>query len=255
MTAPETEATGTPPGCEPGGEWLSLAPYGLSKYEAYSPGGYGLDESQWPIRHKAKGTRLKVTLGTHGYPQVKPYNDQGKQETRTVHSLILLANVGPPPEGMETRHLDSDPLNYRWAPGNEEETKAAGGNLIYGTGPEQHKDKVEAGTAVRPPVTFECVNHARCGGMAVRDGRRCLPCLKETGVRAAALLGEGMPLAAVTRKLGYEAASERWVFGLARQYGGYRGTIEQARTQRRPPLLRRVVARFRRTPAKRGQTP
>jgi len=254
MTAPDVTVSDTPPGCEPGGEWLSLAAHGFSKYEVWSRGGSGRE--QRPVRNKTTGNLMAVSEGTRGRPggvqrakgylQVKLYNDAGKQETKAVHSLILLANVGPPPEGMQTRHLDSDPWNNRWEPGDEETTRKAGGNLIYGDGPQQRKDQMEAGTAVPPPATFPCVNHARCGGMAVRDGRRCLPCLKETGIRAAALLNEGMPLAAVTRKLGYQSTSERWVFGLARDYGGYRGTITQARTQKRPPLLRRVLGRFRR---------
>lgn len=227
------------------GDWISLEPYGFSKYEAYSPGGYGLDESQWPVRRQIAGTRLKVTLGTHGYPQVKPYNDQGKQKTLTVHGLIMLANVGPPEPGQETRHLNSDPLDYRWAPGDtEEETKAAGGNLMYGTKPQNHADQVKAGTAVLPPPAFPCVNHARCGAMVTSEGRRCQPCMQEVGVRAAALLNAGMPLKAVTRKLGY--TNEVHVHALARQHGGYKGSLEQARTQRRPPLLRRMLGRFRR---------
>ena len=254
MTAPDVTTADVPPGCEPGGRWLPLAPHGFAKYELWSSGGYGRD--QRPVRNKATGNLMAVSEGTRGRPggtmrakgylQVKLYNDQGKQETKTVHSLILLANVGPAPEGMQTRHLDSDPWNNRWAPGDEEETHKAAGNLIYGDGPQQRRDQVKAGTAVPPPVTFPCVNHARCGGMAVRDGRRCLPCLKETGARAAELLNTGMPLVAVACKLGYQGTSQPWVFGLARQYGGYRGTIEQARTQKRPPLLRRVLGRFRR---------
>jgi hypothetical protein len=209
MTAPDVTTSDTPPGCVPGGEWISLAPYGFPKYEAWSPGGYGLAEDQWPIRRQIAGTRLKVTLGTHGYPQVKPYNDQGKQKTLTVHGLIMLANVGPPKPGQETRHLNSDPLDYRWAPGGtDEEIKAAGGNLVYGTKPQNHADQVKAGTAVLPPPTFPCV----------------------------------MPLKAVTRKLGY--TNEVHVHALARQYGGYKGSLEQARTQCRPSLMRRVLGRF-----------
>ena len=228
----------------PHGEWISLAPHGFSRYEIYGPGGYGINER--PVRHKAKGTLLKVTLGTHGYPQVKPYNDQGKQETRTVHSLILLANMGPPPPGMETRHLDNDPLNYRWAAGStDEEIKAAGGNLVYGSKPQNHADQVAAGTATLP--AFPCVN--RCGGTAPFDGARCVPCLTGAGVQAAALLAAGMPLPKVTRKLGYQATSGRRVYALARDFGGYRGTLEQARTQRQP-LVRRLTRWLRRGDSK-----
>lgn len=244
MTASDVTASDITPGDDETG-WISLAPYGFSKYEAWPPGGYGLGEDQWPIRHKTKGTRLKVTLGTHGYPQVKPYNDKRKQETRTVHSLILLANVGEPGDGQETRHLNSDPLDYRWAPGRtDEEIKAAGGNLVYGTKPQNHADQVKAGTAVLPPPTFPCVNHTRCGAMVLSEGRRCPPCMEQAGIRAAGLLNAGIPLPAVTRKLGFK--SEVHVHALARQYGGYKGSLAQARTQRRPSLLRRMLSRFRR---------
>lgn len=223
------------------GAWISLAPYGLGKYEAHSPGGYGLDESQWPIRHRTKGTRLRVTLGTHGYPQVKPYNDQGKQETRTVHSLIMLANCGWPGHGQETRHLNSDPLDYRWAPGGEEETKKAGGNLVYGSKPQNAADQRAAGTAVQPR-SHRCVNHGTCGGMVAKPGSRCLPCAQEVGRAAAAMLGAGMSLETVTGRLGYSSAD--WVHKLARDHGGYQGTVGQARAQGRT-LRQRTIATLR----------
>jgi hypothetical protein len=243
MTAPDVTTSDITPGDGP--RWVSLAPWGYSKYEAWSAGGYGLGEDQWPIRRQTTGTRLKVTLGTHGYPQVKPYNDHGKQKTVTVHSLILLANVGKPEPGQETRHLDSDPLNYRWAPGRtEEEIRAAGGNLMYGTKPQNHADQVKAGTAVLPPPTFPCVNHTRCGAMVLAEGRRCQDCMQDAGRRAAALLTEGTPLKTATRRLGY--TNEVHVHALARQHGGYRGSLAEARAQRRPALWRRVLGRFRR---------
>lgn len=252
MTAPNVTCDGTPPGCEPGGTWISLAPHGLSKYEVWSKGGQGRD--QRPVRNKATGNLLAVSEGTQrrntnrrGYLQVKPYPDQGKkQDTRTVHSIILLGNVGPPPEGMQTRHLDNDQWNNRWEPGTEAETKAAGGNLIYGTGPEQRKDQVKAGTVTPPPTMFKCVNHDRCGAMVTSKGRRCPPCMREAGIRAAALLSDGTPLKTVTSKLHYK--NEVHVHALARQYGGYRGSLAQARSQRRPSLYRRILGRFRRTP-------
>ena len=240
MTAPSITASDITPG--DGAVWVSLAPWGYSKYECRSRGGYGLDEDQWPVRRIDNRKPLKVTLGTHGYPQVKPYNDHGKQKTVTVHSLILLTNMGPPPPGMETRHLDNDPLNYRWAAGStDEEIKAAGGNLVYGSKPQNHADQVKAGTATLP--AFPCVN--RCGGTAPFDGARCVTCLTGAGTQAAALLAAGMPLPKVTRKLGYQATSERRVYALARDFGGYKGTLEQARAQRQP-LLRRVSGWFRR---------
>lgn len=69
-----------------------------------------------------------------------------KKYTFKVHRLVMLAFVGPRPEGLQVRHLDGNPLNNRWAPGNEEETVAAGGNLIYGTPSENNLDTVRHGT-------------------------------------------------------------------------------------------------------------
>ena len=36
----------------------------------------------------------------------------------TVHQLVMLTFVGPCPEGQEVRHLDGNPFNNRWEPGN-----------------------------------------------------------------------------------------------------------------------------------------
>jgi hypothetical protein len=243
-----------PPGCEPVGRWLPLAEHGYSKYEVWSAGGQGRD--QRPVRsidrinsagRQVKGQILSIAEGTQrrsvtrrGYLQTKVYSDEGKQETKTVHSLILLANVGPPPEGMQTRHLDGEPWNNRWEPGDEETTKAAGGNLIYGTGPEQHKDQVKAGTFTRPE--FPCAGG--CGGTAPFATARCRTCMTAAGVRAAALLNSGVPLPEVTRRCGYK--SESWTFAAARDFGGYGKTTAQARHPRKKPLLRRLLGRFRR---------
>lgn len=267
MTAPGITASDTPPGCEPGGRWLPLADYGYSRYEVWSRGGHGRD--QQPVRSVDRfvngrqfGGLLKVGEGSRerpgGPPRAKGYlrvtlvPDEGKRRPVEVHILVLLANAGRPSAGMETRHLDNDPWNNRWEPGDEETTRAAGGNLIYGTAKENHNDQVKAGTALHPPLA-DCVNHARCGGKAVRDGRRCLPCMKETGAAAAVLLWEGMPRADVAVELGYKPESGPHVEGLARSYGGYKKTAAQtaaqARTRNRPPkrtLRQRVTGWFRR---------
>ena len=222
--------TGAPSGTttdERPGDWISLAPYGFSRYEIYSPGGYGLDEGQWPVRHRTKGTYLKVTLGTHGYPQVKPYNDQDRQETRTVHGLIMLAYAGWPKPGEETRHLNSDPLDYRWAPGSEEETKAAGGNLIYGTKEENSADRLAALAAAgragngRPMVPPKPDKHCvRCGAVFTTNGRRCHECVVWTGVEATALLrSNGGKLGAAAEQLDYPSVDG--LHTLAVKYGGY----------------------------------
>lgn len=81
-----------------------------------------------------------------GYANVVLCAD-GTQTTRTVHSLVLEAFAGPRPEGMEARHLDGNPANNYWAPGDtEEEIRANGGNLFYGTGRQNNLDQVAHGT-------------------------------------------------------------------------------------------------------------
>jgi len=234
-------------------EWVSLTPYGYSKYEIDRHGGYGRD--QQPVRNRATGNLLSVGEGTQkrnthrrGYLQVKLYNDEGGRDTRTVHSLVLLVNVGSPAEGMQTRHLDNDPWNNRWEPGDEAATRKAGGNLIYGSAPQQHKDQVAAGTA-SPLPEVECVNHARCGGMAATGGRRCVSCMTEVGEKATPLLRQGMHRADVAVELGYAATSGPYVEGLAVSFGGYVKPAAQAGPKRRAPkrtLRRRVAGWFRR---------
>jgi hypothetical protein len=60
------------------------------------------------------------------------------RETRKfqIHRLVLLAFVGPCPEGMECRHLDGDHLNNRIE------------NLTWGTHAENMNDKREHGTHI-----------------------------------------------------------------------------------------------------------
>ena len=171
--------------------WTPLpAPY--SKYEVFSDGfGHG----QRPVRRNG-GNPLSLTLSNSGYLLAKVYDDDGKRQTKTVHSLVLLGFAGECPPGMETRHLDDDPLNNRWRPGStDDEVRAAGGNLVRGTKRQQHADKVANGGATEAPKTFPCVNHDRCGGMVTNPGRRCLDCVAEVGREAAGLLNGGMGLA------------------------------------------------------------
>jgi len=59
----------------------------------------------------------------------------GAKRTFCVHTLILLAFVGPRPVGKQCRHLDGDTTNNRLE------------NLSWGTCEEQHADKWRHGTA------------------------------------------------------------------------------------------------------------
>ena len=212
--------------------WKPLPPP-FSKYEWRVGGGSGPD--QRPIRRAGAMTGLATTVSNHGgYLMVKPYDDDGKRQTRTVHSLILLGAVGPCPAGLESRHLDDDPLNNRWAPGGtDDEVRANGGNLIYGTKKQNTADQYRNGgrnVAPPPPPPRPCV---RCGGLFTAKGRRCPPCVTAVGQQAAARLRAGMNLEVVTRKAGYQGRSQEWVHELARRHGGYAGPLEGAQAQGR----------------------
>jgi hypothetical protein len=54
-----------------------------------------------------KGRVLRPGIGSHGYPTVV----LGKGNTRTVHSLVAEAFLGPCPPGQEVRHSDDNRAN------------------------------------------------------------------------------------------------------------------------------------------------
>lgn len=58
----------------------------------------------------------------------------GDQISAKVHQLVLLAFIGPRPDGMETRHLDGEAANNTLQ------------NLVYGTHSENTLDSVRHGT-------------------------------------------------------------------------------------------------------------
>jgi hypothetical protein len=209
-------------------EWAPLP--GFSRYEVSHRGG--------GIRRRGGGRQpLKVSVGTHGYPEAQPYNDAAKQEKRTMHSLVLLGHAGAPPEGMETLHGPRGPLDYRYCGcGSPDCTE---GNLRYGTHEMNVGETIAAGRAVRP-ATHPCINHERCGGMVVNPGRRCLPCAQEVGRQAAAMRDAGIDLPTATRKLGYKSTS--WVLGLSVRHGTDDGAPW---IMQRQPWPRRAMATLR----------
>jgi hypothetical protein len=69
-----------------------------------------------------------------GYLRAQLVGDDRKVYCRGVHQLVLLAFVGPCPEGLEVRHLNGDPQDNRPE------------NLAYGTKAENDADKVNHGT-------------------------------------------------------------------------------------------------------------
>jgi NUMOD4 motif-containing protein len=108
-----------------------------------------------------------------------------------AHRLVLWAFTGENPAELDTRHLDGNPANNRWAPGStDEEMIANGGNLVYGTRSENAYDRVRHGTWVnnnKYTDATHCINgHAFDEANTYwrpTGGRACKACPKE---RAAA---------------------------------------------------------------------
>lgn len=99
------------------------------------------DGSVWIIP-KSPGRpwkRMKPYLGNHGYLCVGLQGEDGeKRKTRTIHTLVLEAFVGPRPiEKPHTRHLDSDTTNNNID------------NIVWGTAKENYLDRVERGTDIK----------------------------------------------------------------------------------------------------------
>ncbi len=84
----------------------------------------GDDGSVWSNRHKHSRPwrRLKCSKNSGNYFQIRLYDGSGlrrRPPLMLVSRLILLAFVGPCPEGMEACHNDGDksnnrPVNLRW---------------------------------------------------------------------------------------------------------------------------------------------
>ena len=79
-----------------------------------------------------KGKVRRTPLNQDGYPRVN-LSHQGKDKTRTVHSLVVEAFIGACPEGMEVCHNDGDPTNNHID------------NLRYGTPSDNTLDRVKHG--------------------------------------------------------------------------------------------------------------
>lgn len=75
-----------------------------------------------------------VPKNGYGHPICALYQEHTQRSLHSVHALVLLAFVGPRPDGMLTRHLDGDPTNNHLS------------NLVYGTPSENAMDAVRHGT-------------------------------------------------------------------------------------------------------------
>ena len=124
--------------------------HGFSAYQASNHGQVrSVDRTLADGRYR-RGVVLKTRVSNRGYVLVNVRDDNGTVQTRTVHTLVMLAFVGLPPPGLETRHLDDVPANNRWAPGDEKVSAAHGGNLVYGTPAQNAADKIRNAAPPRP---------------------------------------------------------------------------------------------------------
>ena len=152
----------------------------FSGYEACDKGRYrSIDRKQG--NRQLKGKVLATRRTDDGYVLVNircdsTDPDHNRVHTVTGHKIVLTrsqavpARHGSVPHAPRARRSTGGPEGVRW-----------------GTKPENHADMVAAGTAV-VPESFPCRNHARCGGTAKTQGRRCLDCVAEVGRDAARLL-------------------------------------------------------------------
>lgn len=105
------------------------------------PGG-GIDTDKW--------RRLRGAADRDGYRRIGLY--VGDRIVRKyIHQLVLLAFIGPCPDGLESLHEDGDPSNDDLS------------NLKYGTHAENMADKIRHGTAA---------NAGRLGGKNGVRGRK-----------------------------------------------------------------------------------
>lgn len=152
-----------------------------------------------------RGVVLKPRVSNRGYLLVNLTDAAGERQTRTVHTLILLAHADERKPGEESLHGNDDPTDNRWPE-----------NLSWGTKKQNADDKVRNGGRNGPPPPRPCV---RCGQPVDKGGRRCHACVVWIGEEAAELLDQGVPLDKVAEQLEYPSLTG--LHTLARKYGGY----------------------------------
>jgi hypothetical protein len=88
------------------------------------------------FKNRTEGSVIRHRIERGGYAIIGLYKD-GKQVTRTVHSLVAETFLGEPPTGKhEVAHADGDRLNNRVS------------NLRWATRSENHADKRQHGTVL-----------------------------------------------------------------------------------------------------------
>ena len=91
-------------------------------------------------RTRGRWSVATVHADRHGYLGVS-VRVNGSNRKLSVHKAVLLAFVGPRPDGGQCRHLDGNKLNNRLS------------NLCWGTAVENSADKLRHGTFRHPKLT------------------------------------------------------------------------------------------------------
>ena len=119
------EADGEPEKWRPIPEFEGYEISDLGRVRSYRLQGPGCHRRQIPLI-------MKLSQHPQGDPIVS-LRKNGRDISKTIHSLILMAFVGPP-HGMEARHLDGNPKN------------SVLNNLTWGTHVENMEDAAKHGT-------------------------------------------------------------------------------------------------------------
>lgn len=117
----------------------------------------------------------QVVHSDSGYPYVGLYRQTGPAVSRTVHTLVLDAFVGPCPSGQLARHLDGNPANNLLS------------NLLWGTHSENCYDTIRHGRNPRSNQVTCGRGHALAGSnlipsTAKKGYRGCLSCVQATTI-------------------------------------------------------------------------
>lgn len=117
------------------------------------------------VSHKRREDRELVGGLVNGYRRVI-VTAPGERKYVAVHRLVVLAFVGPVPDGLEVRHLDGDPLNNDLS------------NLAVGTHAENMQDRLAHGRHPMANKTHCLRGHEFTDSNIYRQngGRSCRTC-------------------------------------------------------------------------------
>lgn len=123
-------------------------------------------------RRRRTPVMLAERVGSKGYRKVALSRGPYDVTDMTLHRVVLLAFIGPCPEGLQVRHLDGDPGNNRLD------------NLAYGTPSENMHDVVRHGRHHQVNKTHCPQGHPYVEAnvwYGDRGQRRCKTCYHDRG--------------------------------------------------------------------------